>query len=905
MALLDVAQLRSLRNSVIGSRTKKSELVSQGKIPSFVALLDDPESGHELQSLAATIIGSLAHGAPAPTLLSMCRAHTTEALLASLRRLSTSFTADPYDTANLKLVESLLRALRSLLMALADEISPGTKWERGLGLSSRLDVAATSHLKGRALAGMGKSSREIVGWHIADAGFDTDGDTQMTSTSTSKGDGVLLVKADLPTTSPREELMLSARRSISFALSEENLPYWLGTLFISKIPLLKSVKSTTSSQLTSLANSRSSTRPTSPALPSFPTLSDLVTSRSSSRMSSSSQQRFSNSPGSSRPSTPIMSNQVRLLAITEMVLGILSSCFAISGQEETSPGLTLKKRRRIILDFVASDSPFWNPGPHEERGRKKESQTVGEPMQAFFVKRGKSTDVNEEENAQTDSDDTFISSSKGLLDVLLEATECGYAKTQEAALWALTDLSRENSDTSGRLFACLTPSGMIPTSMLLNLRMDSSAPIRLAAFCCLAHIIKVHPFTPKTNECVLSVLVELMDFSGDVQVAAIFALAKLLADDSDLQMLACDQYDCIDKLAKLLGKSKQITVKLGNETTIDDHSLRLREATLTALASLCFQSDEIRRKLVDHTTPTLLPSIVVSLSAPQLGIRIAACRLIRALSRSISILRTSLVDAGVAAKLLAILHNQEEDEQVKVEATASVCNLVLNFSPMKQILLEGGGIEKLVELARSSFGPSKLNALWALKNLLYASDAATKRLVMDCLKWDFIFEMAYKSREGEEELQEQALNIIQNLCSCQEGDIEVALHGFGGGPKLLDMVEEVIWEQKNDNVLEQAAFIIVNVATGSEEHRRLIINRPNLLDALAYFLNHPRPEVREAGIWAVTNLTQPFPRGTIVAIEAVNRLKKFHFDRRLKELIDDPERDVSDRAKGLLGRFVD
>lgn len=373
--------------------------------------------------------------------------------------------------------------------------------------------------------------------------------------------------------------------------------------------------------------------------------------------------------------------------------------------------------------------------------------------------------------------------------------------------------------------------------MLLNLRKDSSAPIRLAAFCCLAHIIKVHPFTPRTNECVLSVLAELLDFPGDVQVAAIFALARLLADDTELQMLACEQYDCIDKLAKLLEKSKQGQSKSStSESATDDHSARLREATLTALAALCFQRDDIRRRLVDYSTPTLLPLIVASLSAKQVGIRIAACRLVRAFSRSTSILRTSLVDAGVAAKLLAILHNEEEEELVKVEATGSVCNLVLNFSPMKQVLLEGGGIDRLVEMANSTYGPSKLNALWALKNVLYSSDASIKAHVMQGLTWTYLSDLAHDSIEGEEEIQEQALNIIRNLCSSRESDIDFTFQGFGGGKALFDLIEGVIWQRRNDNVLEQAAFIIVNIATGSEEHRRLIINRPNLLDALVFFL---------------------------------------------------------------------
>lgn len=402
---------------------------------SYVALLANPEASTELQSLAATILGSLAHGAPSPTLLSLCRARTTEALLASLHQLSkTTCEANPSDGNNLRLVESLLRALRSLLMALADEVSPGTKWERGLGLTSRLDVAANSHLKGRRLAAMGKSSREIVGWHIADAGFESDGDTKMSSIATvAPGEKV---KKELLTSrsidSPREELMLLARKAISFAFSEENLPKWLGTLFIAKLPMLRAInKSAISSQQTSLANSRSSTRPVSPAPPAVLTLAgDTVTSRSSSRMSMSSSQHITSTPGSSRAASPIMSNQVRLLAITEMVLGILSSCFAISGWEEKSPASTLGKRRRAVLNFTASDSPFWTrpAGEEKERGRQTESSALDEPMQASFIKRGKSTDAGGEESISIEVDDASISPSKGILDLLLEATECGYTK---------------------------------------------------------------------------------------------------------------------------------------------------------------------------------------------------------------------------------------------------------------------------------------------------------------------------------------------------------------------------------------------------------------------------------------------------------------------------------------------
>ncbi|MCO5589865.1 hypothetical protein L7F22_043834 [Adiantum nelumboides] len=634
-----------------------------------------------------------------------------------------------------------------------------------------------------------------------------------------------------------------------------------------------------------------------------------------------------------------------------MVAGILSSCSGVVSQEGDSgkesisklPTDVIARRRKAILDFTAAQSRYWWPSNStlystkevdeeeelETRGRVEQKELgIDNEIQGSFVKRGKSIDGrNMDEKEQEDAvrlhrlkeaqrksaammaGDPSFSPDDGVLSVLLEGVECGYAKTQEASLWALTDLSKENKETSRKLFSCTTPSGRIPTSMLLDLRKDPSANVRLAAFSCLAHIIKVHPFTPRTNECVLSVLIELMNVAGEVQIAAIFAFARLVADDGDLQALACDSYECIEKLGHLLASSKansytspaNLSVANSAESVREGLADRLREATLTALAALCFQGDDTRRKFVDHTTPSLLPLVVASLSAPQIGIRIAACRLVRALSRSISILRTSLVDAGVADRLLAILQDDQEDQEVRLEAIASICNLVLKFSPMKQVLLDGGGVAKLVEMVKNDSidGSTKLNALWAVKNLLYSSETNIKGEVMQALGSKLLRQMCLSD---DDDIQEQALNIVRNLCNSREEDIEATLLAFGGGDELINMIEEVIWQRKNDNAVEQAAFVIVNIASGSDDHRKLIIGKPNLLDAMVYFLNHPRAQIRVAGIWAAFNLTQP-TRTPHIALEAALCLKSFGFDKHLKELVDDPERDVSDRARGLISRF--
>lgn len=357
----------------------------------------------------------------------------------------------------------------------------------------------------------------------------------------------------------------------------------------------------------------------------------------------------------------------------------------------------------------------------------------------------------------------------------------------------------------------------------------------------------MHPFTPKTNDCVLAILVELLDYPSEVQATAAFALARLVTDDMELQGLACDQYDCIAKLASLLDKSKNAAAALAPDSPleaqqkaalVDEQLIRLREATLVALAALSFQRDDIRRRIVDHTTPSLLPIIVSSLTASHLGVRIAACRLVRALSRSVSILRTSLVDAGVASKLLDIIKSESVDEgiEIKSEATASLCNLVVKFSPMKQFLLESGGIVDLLALCSSQDAGLRLNALWAIKNILYCADTETKRAIVQGFNWNLLKGMCRDVEVGALAIQEQALNIVRNLASSNPTDIDLTIQGMGGADELFTLIEDVVWQRRSDAALEQVAYILVNLATGREELRRMLLARPNLLDATVFFL---------------------------------------------------------------------
>ncbi|PWN29672.1 ARM repeat-containing protein [Jaminaea rosea] len=930
-------ELIRLRNAVIGSRTKKAEFVVEGKVPHLVELLATPianPTALQVRSLSATILGSLANSSSSPTLLCILTAEAPQALTTALADVASLNALQ--DGERLKAIESLVRALRSIYVAIASEIAPSPR----LGLGPGRAAAGKSASMLRA-----KISREPAGWYTASA------DVKMASGSSS--DLRTSFKKHSDDTSSSSNLVLLGRSAIDHILSPEVLPFLLGPLFLAPIPRHERVHETLRE-----AKAAANSRPTTPAYAA-------VVMNSSSRgqdMETASVASSSRMDMDAQMGDGSMALRKQALTIVEMVAGIFSACLGLPGPgilaskagksgsssaSFASPAQEIATRRRHLIDFNASGSPFQ---AIEVNLQDTEAEPIATP--------------------------SFLS-------ILLAAAESGYPKAQESALWLLCELVRDNADTSVQLFRHQTPSGLLPTSMLLALRNDPSVAVRLAAFSCMANLIKVHPFTAKTSERVLAVLVDLLDESsqggGEVQVAAAFAIAKVVEDDPRMQAVACTQgpfgYHCVEKLGGLLDQATK-TLTEGNGSSTSKAKLtvpsmatsarnqemahRLREAVLTALAALSFTRDEIRRQIVDGTTPSLLPIVVSCLSSSSLGTRVAACRLVRALSRSIGVLRTSLVDAGVAEKLVEMIKDETlgedgEDDELRTQATASICNLVLSFAPMRQTLLDNGGLDRLVSLAKTcTHGPTKLNALWAMKNVLYASELEVKRTVMSKLGFDTLEALARgpssstsnergrdealpsslsPSNENSLALQENSLNIIRNLTSSRAGDIAFTLSGFGGATRFFELIEHVIWQRQSDLVTEQAAYVLVNVATGDVSHRRALLRRNNCLDAIVYFAGHPRAEVKVAGLWCVMNLTQgvsaaqqqqaaassaaamqtegagqeaadvddstPFD----VEREAVGRLRRYGFDGVLRSLLTSPDADVKDRARALSGRF--
>ena len=162
--------------------------------------------------------------------------------------------------------------------------------------------------------------------------------------------------------------------------------------------------------------------------------------------------------------------------------------------------------------------------------------------------------------------------------------------------------------------------------------------------------------------------------------------------------------------AQLIGLLHGIPVPApGTSDVSPDFSSRSLEAILLALAA-CAMQHEPTRSTISEAEPPVLPIVKKALSHTSYGVRAAACQLARALSRTVAILRTSLVDSGVGTEILECLkrevdsHRRREVEEkaagrtgvgagtvgerawtVEVAATATLCNLIADFSPLKAV----------------------------------------------------------------------------------------------------------------------------------------------------------------------------------------------------------------------------
>ncbi|KAJ9059743.1 hypothetical protein DSO57_1038293 [Entomophthora muscae] len=349
---------------------------------------------------------------------------------------------------------------------------------------------------------------------------------------------------------------------------------------------------------------------------------------------------------------------------------------------------------------------------------------------------------------------------EGAVALLMNLLLSGSLKAQEAALEALSALCKENRLVGRHIVEFREPGRGTPIEILLDLARSMNPRMQLTAASCLTNLTCAEAIPEHMTHVMLIVLptlIKLLDSSGDTQIEAPLILAYLVSDNEAMQKAACEA-DAIFKLADIISRLSTSGTNDPKLQVYQSHDKdKFEENALLALAAVSTLKEECRKQVIEAKA---LPHIVNAMAHPKIGIRAAACQCTRSLSRSVRNLRTSLLDAGVAEPLFKLL--DDESVKVQISALATLCNIVLDFSPMKKHIIENGGVNRLVALVDSSNHQLRLNSVWALKNLLFHADPHDKSSVMDRLTYEKLFALMH---DQEHTIQEQALGLLRNL-SC-------------------------------------------------------------------------------------------------------------------------------------------
>lgn len=485
---------------------------------------------------------------------------------------------------------------------------------------------------------------------------------------------------------------------------------------------------------------------------------------------------------------------------------------------------------------------------------------------------------------------------QGAIDLLVKLLLTDSVKAQEASLEALSALCKDNKEVGHQIKNYRGPNFEQPMDVLFDLVRSSNQSMQLAAATCLTNLSRSNSI-PEHNKkiicTVLHTLIKLLSSTGSAQIEAPLILTYLVRDNETMQKAACEA-DAVCKLVDIISRlSSGATYSELSDYQSHDKN-KLEEYALLALAAVSTHKEECRKQVIEAKA---LPHIVSAMAHPKFGIRAAACLCTRSLSRSVLNLRTSLLDAGIAEPLFKLL--DDESTVVQNSALATLCNIVLDFSSMKKHIIDNGGVNKLISLVDSTNQQLRLNAVWALKNLLFQAEPHDKAEVMDRLSYKKLYGLL---NDEEQSIQEQALGLLRNL-SCGKDLVVCNLFSGIGPQKFINLIEEKL-KSDSELIITPTLYIIVNVATGTTDHKTAIMDSKDILSSIHTFMSHSSSVIRTAAVWCIINLTwtDDSPPGS----DCLARIRKFRglgFEKTLKALQSDISLDVKDRAKTALLHF--
>lgn len=450
----------------------------------------------------------------------------------------------------------------------------------------------------------------------------------------------------------------------------------------------------------------------------------------------------------------------------------------------------------------------------------------------------------------------------GTIPFLARMMSTQYACLQIPALKCLAAMCFTNRAVSDIVCVTNYEGKSLPDILTALLSRVRDPKIQLGAARCLTYIHRsgTLPSTDNRIECkTLPCLARLCtdEFNEDIRAISAETLAYLAEIDSRLQRLAAISNHLITSLSQLLQSSSPLP----------------RRGAFRCFASLGANDEVIRKRIIEMKG--LMDKVLEGLGDPSSDVRLAAVRCLHSLSRSVQQLRTTFQDHSVWRPLMSLLSGQPSNELLTV-VTSTICNLLLEFSPAKEPMLDSGVVEMLCRLTENPNPALRLNGSWALMNMAFQAEQHVKTKIINTLGTDRILQLL---NDSDTRVIMKTLGLLRNLLS-KSLHIDDIMSEHSA--EVMQAVNMVLDSPHPAEVKEQALCIIGNIAAGAQV-KDYVIEDDRIIKRLGDFLMHRDSKLQAGALFAIGNLVH---RNDSSIHERHMKLKDLGIVSKLEELLN-------------------
>ncbi|GFT54197.1 armadillo repeat-containing protein 8 [Nephila pilipes] len=495
----------------------------------------------------------------------------------------------------------------------------------------------------------------------------------------------------------------------------------------------------------------------------------------------------------------------------------------------------------------------------------------------------------------------------GVLDLLTPLLSCNVYRVQIPSLRCLAQMCYQNEKVSELAVAASYMGKTVPDVLVSLMSRDKNTEMQLTSAKCMTYMFRAGALNADDSRIVYKALPTLVrmcqkDVSPADRVEGAETLAYLTEVDTELQRIASISDHLIPTLSELL--KYRATNENGEEISYSEVSKRdaitrvveevkmaqeMKQAAFKAFSSLAANDEDIRRKIID--TDALMDSIVGSFTDPNPRVRLSAVRCLHSLSRSVQQLRTTFQDHAVWRPLMKLIQNANDD--ILTVASSTLCNLLLEFSPSKEPILECGAVDLLCQLTRREDPSLRLNGVWALMNMAFQADHKIKAQILTTLGSEHFFSLL---SDPDVDVLMKTLGLLRNLLSTKPHiDHIMGLHG----KQVMQSIVLILEGDHCIEVKEQALCILANIADG-DFAKNFIMSNEDVLKKLTIYMMHSNVKLQIAATFCISNLLWKEEDGSL---ERQIKLKELGVQQLLQQLLSTSDTTLFERVKTALHQF--